>query len=361
MFEQIIVQETELFRLTREVFEALDVPEEQARIVADTLVDADLRGVHSHGTMRLNVYPQRIVGGAISAKTDTKTVRDSLSTALVDGGNGMGQVVAYRAMELALHKAKEAGVGVIGVRASNHFGAAAYFANMAVEQDMLGIVFTVSSVNVMAPWGSTDKLLGNNPIAIGAPAGNELPLVFDTALSVAAVGKIKLASFEDRPIPEGWALDKHGKPTTDPHEALEGLAAPVGGYKGSGLAVMVAVIAGLLTGGAVGSEVKDIFKDLSEPQNTGHTFIAINPEYFVSLSEFKSRADKFIRELKASNKAQGVDEILMPGEREFALKQARKQNGIPLSSELVDQINRVATDLGIKPLSGVSEKEAEIQ
>jgi LDH2 family malate/lactate/ureidoglycolate dehydrogenase len=358
--KETIVQATELFRMTSEVFQALGVPKEEAHIIADTLVDADLRGVHSHGTMRLNVYPQRILGGAVSARATTKIVRDGPSTALVDGGNGMGQVVAHRAMQLALQKAEESGVGVVGVHSSNHFGAAAYFANMAVERNMLGIVFTVSSVNVMAPWGGIDKLLGNNPIAIGAPAGEELPLLFDTALSVAAVGKIKLASFEDKPIPEGWALNKYGEPTTDSHEALEGLAAPVGGYKGSGLAVMIAVIAGLLTGGAVGSEVKDIFKDLSMAQNTGHTFIVIDIERFVPLSEFKSRADKFIRELKGSKKAQGVDEVLMPGEHEFGLKQTRKENGIPLSSELVAQINKVAADLGVSPLEQVTARETEI-
>jgi len=340
------------------VFQALGAPEDQAHIIADTLVDADLRGVHSHGAMRLNVYPQRIRGGAVSAVAKTHILKEGPSTILFDGGNGMGQVVAYRAMELALRKASETGVGVVGVRHSNHFGAAAYFANMAVERDMVGLVFTVSSVNVMAAWGSTDKLLGNNPLAIGAPAGDELPLLFDMAMSVAAVGKIKLASFEGRPIPKGWALDKYGEPTTDVSEALDGLAAPVGDYKGSGLALMVATVAGLLTGGALGSEVKDIFTNLGEPQNTGHTFMAIDIERFVPVSEFKSRADQFIRELKESNKARGVEEILMPGEREFALKEVRRKNGIPLSKEVVQQINQVAVDLGVTPVEGKSIEEA---
>lgn len=354
----VAVLESDLLRMTREVFEALGVPKNDAQIIADTLVDADLRGVHSHGTMRLNVYPQRIRGGAVSAAAKTEVLKEGPSTVLLDGGNGMGQVVAYRAMELALRKASENGVGVVGVRHSNHFGAAAYFANMAVERDMIGLVFTVSSVNVMAAWGSVDKLLGNNPLAIGAPAGEELPLLFDMAMSVAAVGKIKLASFESRPIPEGWALDKYGEPTTDANEALDGLAAPVGGYKGSGLAVMVAVMAGLLTGGALGSEVKDIFKDLGEPQNTGHTFMAIDIERFVPLSEFKSRADQFIRELKESNKARGTEEILMPGEREFALKEARRKNGIPLSKEVVRQISQVAVNLGVTPAESRGVEEA---
>ncbi|HET7629387.1 MAG TPA: Ldh family oxidoreductase [Bacillales bacterium] len=347
---RVVVRQEDLFRMTSEVFQALGAPEDEADIIADTLVDADLRGVHSHGTMRLNVYPQRITGGAVSPKVETKLVKDGPSFALMDGGNGMGQVVSYRAMNETIKKAKASGVGLIGVKHSNHFGAAAYFANMALEADVIGLVFTVSSVNVMAAWGSVDKLLGNNPLAIGAPAGEELPLLLDMAMSVAAVGKIKLASYSGDNIPEGWALNKYGEPTIDAHEALEGLAAPLAGYKGSGLAVMVGAIAGLLTGGAIGSEVKDIFYNLGEPQNTGHTFMAIDIAHFVELKEYKKRADTFIRELKNSKKARGTDVVLMPGEREFLLKAQRKKEGIPLNAEVVRQISRVAVQFGVKPV-----------
>jgi LDH2 family malate/lactate/ureidoglycolate dehydrogenase len=345
----VIITFKELKRFVKDVFFKIGCSDEESEIISDTLVEADLKGVHSHGVMRLGIYPNRLKGGAVTKNANIHVVQESPATALIDGGNGMGQVVSYKAMQLALDKAKQTGVAMVGVRNSNHFGAAAYFTKMAPEQNMIGIIYTVSSVNVMAPWGSIDKLLGNNPISIGAPSGRKIPLILDMALSEVAVGKIKLAAMKgDASIPKNWALDKEGVPTTDPHEALEGLATPMAGYKGSGLAIMGAMIAGVLNGAAVGSKVGNIFKDTKEASNVGHTIIVVNIEQFTPLKEYLIHANTFIEELKFSRKAKNIDEILMPGEREYLLEQERRINGIPISSEIYHLLVDVASDWGVQ-------------
>jgi LDH2 family malate/lactate/ureidoglycolate dehydrogenase len=347
---EVLIAYSELKRYVKEVFFSIGCSDEESEIIADTLVEADLRGTHSHGVMRLGIYPNRLKGGAVTKNAAITIINESAATAMIDGGNGMGQVVSHRAMSLAIEKAKQSGIAIVGVHNSNHFGAAAYFAKMAPPKNMIGLIFTVSSVNVMAAWGGLDKLLGNNPVAIGAPSGLDIPLVLDMALSEVAVGRIKLASMKgDLSIPASWALDKDGIPTTDPNEALEGLAAPMASYKGSGLAIMGAIIAGTLNGAAVGSEVGNIFKDQTNPSNVGHTFIAIDIEKFVKMSDYLKHTEKFIKELQNGRMAKNASAILMPGEKEFMLEKERRIKGIPISEEIYKLLVDVAKDWNVQP------------
>lgn len=289
----VVIPHEPLLDFATKAFIAVGCPPDEARISADTLVEADLRGVHSHGVMRLPIYVKRIQTGVVAARADCKVVAETAATANVDGGNGMGQVVAVRAMELAIAKARTAGAGIVGVRGSNHYGAAAYFAMMALPHDMIGFSMTVGAANIMAPTGGIEPLLGNNPFAIAVPAGEELPPVLDMANSVVARGKIVLAMKKGEKIPEGWAADKDGVPTTDARAAYEGLVLPVGGYKGYGLAFMVAALAGVLTGAAVGRQVANFYEDFVKVQNVGHLNAAIRVDAFMPVDQFKKGMDAF--------------------------------------------------------------------
>ena len=350
--EEVRIPADALRRFARGIFHRVGVPADEAAIIADTMVEADLRGVHSHGIMRLTVYPQRLRSGVVSPVTKLTVLNESPSILHLNGGNGMGQVVAYRAMNLCIARAAASGAAIAAVRGSNHFGAAAYYAMMALAHGMIGFATTVSSVNVMAPWGAIDLLLGNNPIAIAVPAGQEPPPVLDMALSVAAKGWIALALHEGRKtIPAGWALTKEGEPTTDARAAFEGILAPTGGYKGAGLSFMISLLAGALPGAAFGTGVKDLYKDLGNIQNVGHLFAAIDVERFQPLGEFTPNVDQAIREVHAARKAPGADRIYVPGEPEAERAAERKAKGIPFSRALVETLNGIAREYGAPSLT----------
>lgn len=342
----------DLRHFARGVFQRVGVPADEAAIIADTMVEADLRGVHSHGVMRLTVYPQRLRSGVVSPVTKLGVLNETPSLLHLDGGNGMGQVVSFRAMNLCIARAAASGAAVTAVRGSNHFGAAAYYVMMALPHGMIGFATTVSSVNVMAPWGAIDLLLGNNPVAIAVPAGQEPPVVLDMALSVAAKGWIALALHEGRKtIPAGWALTKDGEPTTDARTAFEGILAPMGGYKGAGFSFMISLLAGVLPGAAFGTGVKDLYKDLGNAQNVGHLFAAVDVERFQPLQEFTAKVDQAIREVHAARKARGVDRIFVPGEPEAERAAQRRARGIPLSRALIEKLNGVAREYGAAALA----------
>lgn len=346
----VLIPHQPLREFVTKAFERVGVPSDEAWIMADTMVEADLRGVHSHGVMRTPVYVQRVQTKATAAKADWKIVAESESTANIDGGNGLGQVVGVRAMELAIKKARAVGSSVVGVRNSNHYGAAAYFAMMALPEDMIGFSTTVGGANIMAPTGGITPLLGNNPFAIAVPAGEEYPPVLDMANSVVARGKIVLAMKKGERIPDGWAMNKEGVPTNDAKEAFEGLVLPVGGYKGYGMAFMVAALAGVLTGAAVGSEVTNFYGDFARPQNTGHLMMAIRIDRFLPVAEFKAKMDAFIREIKSSELAKGADRVYLPGEIEALKKQERLQTGVPVPQAVLRELHELADALGIARL-----------
>ncbi len=349
---EVRIPADDLRRFARGIFQRVSVPADEAAIIAETMVEADLRGVHSHGIMRLTVYPQRLRSGVVSPVTKLAVLNETPSLLHLDGGNGMGQVVSYRAMNLCIARAAASGAAVAAVRGSNHFGAAAFYAMMALPHGMIGFATTVSSVNVMAPWGAIDLLLGNNPVAIAVPAGQEPPVVLDMALSVTAKGWIALALHEGRKIiPAGWALTKEGEPTTDARAAFEGILAPMGSYKGAGLSFVISLLAGALPGAAFGSGVKDLYKDLGNPQNVGHLFAAIDVERFQPLAEFTAKVDQAIREVRAARKARGVTRIYVPGEPEAERAAERRVKGIPLSRTLIEKLNGIAREYGAAPLA----------
>ena len=328
------------------VLQKVEVPEEDSKITADSLVSANLRGVDSHGVTRLQIYVQRLQSGAINPKPDVKTVQESDSVLVIDGDNGLGQVVGAKAMQLGMPKAKEKGGLYIGVKRSSHFGTGAFFVKQGLEQDL--ITYAMSNApSTMAPWGGKEPYFGTNPYAYGIPAGSNKPIILDMATSVVARGKVIMAEKRGETIPEGWAIDKDGKPTTDSKAALEGSVLPFGGPKGYAISLMIDVMSGVLTGAGFGPHINNIYGDFDKSQNVGHFFQLIDVNKFMPATEFKSRVDQMINEIKSSAKADGVEEIFLPGEIEEKIEEDRLKNGIPIPQDVYEEIKQVGEELGV--------------
>jgi LDH2 family malate/lactate/ureidoglycolate dehydrogenase len=343
--EAIIARHEALMEFCTGVFERLGVPAEDARIAADAVVCSNLRGVDTHGVIRMLVYSAKLKRGGINPRPNLRLLRETKGTALIDGGNGLGQVVGYRAMETSIRKAREVGVSCVSVRNSNHFGTCAHYSMMALPQDMIGLVFTNASAQI-APTGGAEKMLGNNPWSVAVPAGKHFPVVLDMANSVVARGKIRMAAKEGKPIPPVWAVDKNGEPTTDPKAALEGFLLPVGGYKGYGISLMVDLLTGVLANSSYGPRVQGL--DIVEAAGgVGHTFMAVDIAAFDDVAEFKARMDAYIDEIKGSKKATGVDVIYLTGEPEFLKEQERRRKGIPLHISIVKDLRKIAGETGV--------------
>lgn len=313
------------------------VPEEPAAVVADTLVDADLHGVDSHGVVRLDIYMKRLEAGMVNAAAQPSLLRDTPPIRLVDGNNGFGAVAGSFALEQCLDAAKRHGCGMAGVRHSNHFGTCAYYARKAVEEGFVLIVMSNAS-QTMPPTGGVRPFLGTNPLCVGVPAGRHLPYVLDMATSVVARGKIIVAAEKNEPIPPGWAIDREGRPTTDAAEALAGSVLPLGGPKGYGIAMFIDLLAGVLTGAGFGPHVHNMYEDWVRPQNVGHLFIALNIDHWMPQSDFRARMDEYIDALKAEPTAPGADEILVPGELEHRMAERRRRQGIPLPGKVTESL-----------------------
>ncbi len=309
-----------------------------AKTVTDTLIEADLRGVHSHGVMRVETYINAIAKGDIKRNPNIEIVADLGSRALMDGDRGMGQVSAYRAMTLAIERAKEHGVATVGLRKSRHCGAMAYFAMMALPHDMVGFATTNAGIN-MAPTGGKTKLVGNNPFAIAIPTNREWPMVLDMATSVAAGGKLDVAISKGEKIPLGWALDKDGKPTDNPIVARQGSLIPVGGPKGYGMAVMLDVLCGVLAGGRFGA-------GLGAP-GSSQFFMAIKIEGISPVSEFKARMDELIDQLHACEPTDLGGRVYVPGEIEWNNTQHRLKHGVPIPVTILNQLEDYAKQAGL--------------
>ncbi|KAF2460219.1 putative malate/L-lactate dehydrogenase [Lineolata rhizophorae] len=333
------------------VLAANGVPADHASTVASCLVEADLRGHESHGINRLPSYVARLRSGAMSGAASPAVAPVTPCVGRVDAANCLGAVAARAAMAAAVDMAKgPAGIGLVGVRASNHFGMAAWVVQQAVDAGLLCLVFTNSSP-ALPPWGARDRLLGVSPIACGAPAGPRgRPFVLDMAPSVAARGKVYRAERRGEAIPEGWALDRDGAPTTDPARALEGVMLPVGGPKGSALAIMMDVFAGVLTGSAFAGHVASPY-DASRPADVGHFFVALRPDLFVSANEFRDRMDYLYQRVVGAEKMQGVDRVYFPGEIELVTKEERERTGIPYVEAEIAALNEEARHVGVEPIS----------
>ncbi len=344
----ILFPAEKLRTFTLEVFQKVGVSREDAELVTDSLIEANLRGVDTHGVTRmLNVYIKRLQVGVMSPRTSLVVVRERPSTALIDCHNSIGQVGATRAMQMAIRKAKETGTAFVAVTHSNHYGAAAYYAMMALDHGMIGFSATNAPAAV-APTGGRKPLLGTNPLAVAIPAGEELPVVLDFATTVVARGRIVLYAKQNKPLEPGWAFDEMGRPTVDPQAALRGLLAPIGGYKGYGLALVVDILAGILTGSNYGGHFPGFLADNMEtPSDIGSVFAAVNIDSFMDLSEFKARMDAALREIKQSPLAEGAQRIYIPGEIEFETKAERLKNGIPVPEPIVKEFIALGAELGV--------------
>jgi LDH2 family malate/lactate/ureidoglycolate dehydrogenase len=327
------------------VFEQCGMPSRQANLLAESLVFADLRGVHSHGVLRVPEYVQKLTVGGVDPKGQPYIARESGACLVVDGGNSMGQIGAHFAMEHVLVRARIHGIAAAAVRGSNHCGAMAYFAIQALPHDMIGIA-TTNALPTMAPWGGTDKILGINPLGVAIPAGEEQPIVYDAAFSGSSHGKIRIHQQKGLPLPAGWAMDKDGRPTTDPAAAIEGLLMPIGGFKGTGLALIMGILSAMLSGAAYGTELGNM-EEGPGPGLDGHFVAAIQVAAFEEPARFKERVDQAIRQIHNSNKAPGVERIYAPGELEHERAQMYRAEGIPLNAVTLADLRRAAQEVGV--------------
>src|SRR5437667_519934 len=335
----------------KRALEAAGLRSDDAKVVADLMVEADLRGSDTHGVIRLPLYLRRLKAGGINARPHIRIVEERPATALVDGDNGMGHLVMRFAAMTAIEKAKAAGVAWVGARMSNHAGPAALYAMMPLAHDMIGLYLAVGSNNHLPPWGSTENLLGTNPIAIAVPAEEEPPIVLDMAPTVAAFGKVRLKMQRGEEMPVGWMIGRDGKPLTDPKRAEHGLLLPIGDYKGYGLSLIIGLLAGTLNGAAFGREVIDFVKEQGKATNTGHAVMAISVEAFAPAAAFKRQVDAAIRTMRGAERLPGVERIWLPGEQSHLKRQERAKSGIPMPKPLRDSLDAAARDLGIAPLA----------
>lgn len=334
-----------LERFVADVLIAVDVLPDHAEITASRLLEADLRGRTGHGLIRLPQYVPRIEAGGINLRPDIRLLRETPVSAVVEGDNGLGQVVMTRAVETAISKAVETGMAWVGTVHSNHAGAAGVYTAMAARQDLVAMYLAVASVNVMPPWGGTERLLGPNPISIAIPAGEEPLFSLDIATTVTSHGTIKVVAQAGEQMPEGWVVDLDGKPILDPHRADEGFLLPIGGYKGSGLAMAIGLLAGVLNDAAFGSEVIDHRADPTQAANTGQSIIVLRPDLFRDLDELKTAMDQHLAALRASGPPGSVH---LPGETAAESEAEERKNGIPVPDALLDQLRSLAARLGLE-------------
>jgi LDH2 family malate/lactate/ureidoglycolate dehydrogenase len=354
----IVVPHDRLADFIVSVLEALKMSPKNARLTADLMVRTDLRGVDSHGIGMLPKYVEWTRAGFVHPWADPVVARDDLATALVDAQKGLGHPASAMSMELAISKAATYGMGIVAVRNSNHFGACANYSMMALARGMIGLAFTNSPFVAMVPTFGRKPMMGTNPISVAAPAGRREPYVLDMATTTVAVGKLHVASRWNKPVPEGWGLDEHAGPTTDPRKVLASrLLTPLGGsrelgsHKGYGLGVLVDILSGVL-GGAVYGDVLDR-KGLRGQQltNTGHCFAAIDIKRFRPVEEFAADMDDMLGALQDMPTADGHERVYTAGQPEAETERHRRATGIPVAPALARQCNEVATSLGVALLA----------
>ena len=351
--ETFIYPVEQLSEFATRVFEHFGVPPNEARVAADILALADLRGIDSHGIARLHSYHQMLAAGRINPKAKMTVVRETPSTASVDGDNGLGLVVGPQANEIAMEKAAEIGTGWVVARNTNHYGIAGYYVLQALERDQIGWSMT-NTTRIVAPLWGADRMLGTNPIAIAFPGHQEPPIVIDMATPTVAFGKIEMALRKNEPIPEGWAIDQDGRPTTDPEKMVDGGAlSPLGserdrgGHKGYCLSALVDLLCGPLAGGNWGPFTPPFTLSHSEPERQvgrglGHFFGAMRIDAFVDPDEFKKQIDDWIRTFRATKPAPGTNGPLIPGDPERESQEKRRTDGIPLLMPVVEDLREVS-------------------
>ncbi len=340
------VDERALRDYTAAILRGAGMTTDGAGVAAAILTTSDARGIESHGVARLPQYVKLIDAGVLDPAAAPTIERESAATALVDGRNGMGQVAGDVAMRLAIAKARDHDVGVVSVRNSNHFGIAGYYAMLALEHDLIGLALTNSSP-LVAPTGGRRAMVGTNPIAVAVPSGDDHPFVLDMATSTVPVGRLEVYARKGLPLRPGWAIDPAGDETLDAAAGRAGAllplggAAETGGYKGYGLGVLVDLLTGVLAGGLYGPLISGLW-DATAPSDLGHFFLALNPAAFGPVDDFQARARDLIQRLRAGERAPGVDEILVAGEKERRAADDARRHGV----RLYHSVARALDDLG---------------
>jgi LDH2 family malate/lactate/ureidoglycolate dehydrogenase len=328
------------------VFKRCGMNQADAQLLAHSLMRADQRGIHSHGTLRVPDYVDKLTAGGVNPNARPTLASDNGAALVVDACNAMGQIAANFAMSAAIERAHRMHVAIAAVRNSNHCGAMDYWALMALPHNMIGIAAT-NALPTMAPWGGTEKIVGINPLAIAFPSGSEAPLVLDIAFGATAHGKIRVYHQKGHQIPEGWAFDSAGRPTTDAAAALEGLIQPIGGHKGVGLGIVMGMLSSLLSGACYGTELGNMVEGPKAGQD-GHIFMAIDVAAFQPITVVKSRVDNISRQIQTSRRRAGVDRLYPPGLLEAEFEQKYAVEGIPLNNETIAGIRDAARRLGIE-------------
>jgi L-2-hydroxycarboxylate dehydrogenase (NAD+) len=326
-----------LKKLIKKILIKYGLTSKDAEICSNALINAELVGAPSHGLSRLKMYCDRIQKKVINPKPKIKIKKISQSISHIDANNSIGFVAADIAIKTAISNAKKTGIGLVAVKNSGHYGLSGYYAEQAVKKNLMVMVFT-NAPPAVAPHGALKSLFGTNPICFGTPTGSKVPFILDTSISMINRGKIRVAAREGKKIPDDVALDKFGRPTTDPKEALEGVQLPIAGFRGSGLAWMVDILSGVLTGGNHAGRVKDPFTDFSGPQNIGHLFFVLKPNLFVGNS-FNKRIKDNIKTIKQLPKIKGVKEILYPGQNKYNRYKNNLKNEIKITKNVLEDLN----------------------
>jgi LDH2 family malate/lactate/ureidoglycolate dehydrogenase len=329
-----------------DVYTSAGMPHADARLVADTLVQADLWGHQSHGVLRLGWYLDRIRNGVMKPITEPEFVVDAGSIAVIDGHDGVGHVLTMLAAKEAIRRARAHGIGAVGLRYSNHFGTCMYYTLMGARAGCV-MLLTSNGGPAMAPWGGRRKIIGTNPWSVATPAGRHPPFVMDMANTGVARGKIYLARQKREPIPLGWAINAAGEPTTDPQAAIDGIILPMAEHKGYAIAMMVDVLSGVLTGSGFLSAVHSPYKT-AEKSNCGHLMIALDIAAFQPLAQFNARMEEYISELKSVPLAQGFEEVFYPGEREARNDGLNRKEGLQLPEDTLTDLRRIARETGLE-------------
>jgi L-2-hydroxycarboxylate dehydrogenase (NAD+) len=349
--ESCVFTETDGRAFILQALDAVGLARADAEQIAELMILTDMRGADTHGIARLPIYVRRLQSGAINKSPRIRIVEEAPATALIDGDNGMGHLVMSFAARLAIEKAATCGIGWVGSRHSNHAGAAAPYAMMPLAHDMIGLYLAVAEMNHMAPTGGIEPLLGTNPVAIAIPAQDEPPIVHDIATTVVSNGRLNAAVEAGESFPEGWMIDRDGRPVTDPAQAGHGALLPIGGYKGYGLALVFALMGGALNGAPVGRDAGSPGSPPRQPpSNTGQAIMALNIASFGSPERFKRTVDKLARELRASEPIPGGPRVRYPGEGGAARFRVARQAGIPLKPATRAALEKLAAGLGIEKL-----------
>jgi LDH2 family malate/lactate/ureidoglycolate dehydrogenase len=358
MREQTRIPVETIHAFMLDVFAGLGTPRDEAHICADVLIASDLRGIESHGVGRLKYYYDRIQAGVHRTRTEIEIVKETETTALLDGHHGLGHVIAYRAMRMAIDKAGQYGLGAVAVRNGTHYGIAGYYPLMAAEEGMMGLTVTNARPSIV-PTHGLEPMLGTNPIAFAAPSDLEYPYWFDAATSISQRGKIEVAHRAEEPVPEGWVVDKAGQPLTEPGQILDALGKGeagllplggegelLGGHKGYGLATIVEILSASLSGGAFMKDLQGFAPDgTRRPFMLGHFFLAIDIEHFLPLEVSKQITGGIMRALQASRRAPGQDRIYVAGEKEWELQQIIREQGVPVNDNLRKELQIMRDEL----------------